>query len=566
MMAVSGSRALVLGAVLSLAIGSPALAQQFNWAACDGYGAASGGGDGMTGYANVWLIFNPPGYGNTARSDVGQGDSAAAAAVCTRALEALAPAHWRRRVNLLQARALHRADFGEAEGALEDLALADEAATAGAGDVLFERSQGVGLMLSRAFVLSRLERNDEAREWLTRAMTARPYDRGVAAIVAAFPGAGTDPAFARAALEHRARLEPRARGIVAADLFDQRRFTEFLAIAPYLAPPWNYPPVNETYLGQALRELRDHEQAIKFRVSVDAMTGYAETAMGRYEAADQAFRRARTTLAAGGDAPEPPTLTGRDLEVYSNRIDQTWNRLKPIRAVIEEMEQVSQRRRRIAQGEAEAVLQSLPDDPLAADAAGVDILLALAEALPAEAAEARAAADRMVAASASRANKFPVLKLSDMFAAMPAAETAGRLAPWREAGRPFLASRDYFVAPDSMGYREKTSQDGVVTVRFRGDNSPQTQVEEMALLRAAQLARAGGHVGFVLLDRRDTEWTDQTTYYGVPLRTDPNGFESEIDLRFVDAETAAASGGMSLSADDVFAALAPIYLREQPRR
>lgn len=562
-----GSRALALGAVLSLAIGSSALAQQNNWSSCDGYGAASRGGDGMTGYANVFLIFNPPGYGTTARSDVGTGPGAIAA--CDRALDALATPHWRRRINLLQARALHKASTGQGESALEDLDLADQAAVAGQGDALFERSQGVGLMLSRAYVLERLNRDDDARGWLARARDARPYDRGVAAIVAGLGGGGSTNAFDRTAQNHRARLEPRGRSVVAMDFFNERRFEDFLAVEPYLMPPRSYPQLNELPVSVGLRELRDHERSVEFRVTVGSLTGYALATVGRYEEADQAFARARAILEAGRQTPTPPALRGPALQQYSERLTGSWGRLSPMQAMIDEMAQAAQRRRMVASGQVEAVIQSLADEPLLADATGVDTLLAIAEALPPDdAAPAREAAERLSATLSQRdqARAAPAFALNDLFAALPAAETADRLSAWREAKRPFLAMEGSPADRDAVGYRESTGGDGVVTVRFRGGDSPQSQIEEMALLRAAELARQGGHAGFVLVDRRDTEWSTQTTQYGVPLRSDPNGFESEIDIRFAEAGAPDASNGMNLVADEVIAALGPLYIREQPRR
>lgn len=561
-----GLRALALGAALSLTIGSSALAQQFNWAACDGYGAASRGGDGMTGYANVFLIFNPPGYGNTARSEVATGANALTA--CTRALEALSPAHWRRRINLLQARALHGANAGQGEAALVDLDLADEAAAAGENDPLFQRSQRVGLMLSRAYVLDRMGRADEARQWLTQARTARPYDRGVAAVIAGIAGSADAGAFGVEALGHRARLDLTGRSTIAMDLLEKGRFEEFLALKPYLVAPRDYPEVNELPVSVALRELSNHEREVQFRVLFGSLAGYALTATGRYEAADQAFARARVDLAAGRQTPTRPTLRGPALEQYTERLSGSWTRISAAEGMIDEAARAAQRRRMVAEGQAEAVVRSLEAEPLTADATGVDILLAIAETLPPEeAAAARAAAERLrVTLSEYGIRSKPTFRVNDMFAALPAAETPDRLSAWREAKRPFLAMRGSPADNDAVGYRDSTGENGVVTVRYRGGDSPQAQVEEMALLRAAELARQGGHRGFILVDRRDTEWSVQTTHFGIPLRSDPNGFESEIDIRFVDPSAAEVWDGVVLIADEVYDALAPVYIREQPGR
>jgi len=560
------ARTLALGAALSLAMGSSALAQQFNWTSCDGYGAASRGGDGMTNYANVFLIFNPPGYGNTARSDVGTG--ASAIDVCSRALDSLPAAHWKRRINLLQARALHRAAAGQGEAALADLDLADAAAAAGQADPLFERSQRVGLMLARGYVLDRMGRKDEARQWLAQAREARPYDRGVASVAANLTEGDSTTSFSQDALISRARLDPRTRATVAMRLFDEGRFEEFLALSPYLVAPEDYPEVGELPVSVGLRELENHERKVQFKAMFATMAGYALTAGGRYDEAEQAFSEARAHLAAGRQTPAPPTLRGAALEQYSGRLSRSWARISEIQPVMDDYERAAERRRMVAEGKAEEVIASLDREPLVGDATGVDTLLAIAATLPPEEAPmAQTAAENLRAQIAARAERAQTdVAVRDVFAALPIAETEDRLSAWREAKRPMFAMRGSPADLDSVGYRESTTPDGMVTVRFRGGQSPRNQVEEMALLRAAELARQGGHAGFLLLERRDTEWSTHTTQYGMTLRSDPNGYETEIDIRFVDTATPDAEGGMILAADDVYARLAPVYIREAPRR
>lgn len=560
-MIIKQRRLLALAGLLSVAFGTPALAN--DWVACDGYGAAARSGDGMSEYATVLLIFSPPSYGNTARAGTAQGASAISG--CDAALSQLPAAHWRRKVNLLQARALHRVMAGQFEEALQDLDLAE---TAGAqGDALFDRSQRVGLALSRALALHRLDRKEEAESLLGAAAQTRPYERGVASVATSLSGlSGETPAFIQAQ-EHQARLEPRYRMPVALRLFDEGRYEDFLALRPYVIAPQEFPQLGELPVSVALREIHNREAAIQFDVALDVMRAYALTALGRHAEAEQALTTARDRLHAGVGTPPAPRLSGPALEQYTQRLSTSPRRLNRYKDGLEAMALAVARRRLIAEGRSQEVIEALERNRLPMDGSSLDILLAIAETLPPDqAAQARSAAEQLRTRLADARKPDAALDLTQLFDALPAAETPGRLAPWREAKRPWLVMEGSQSDTTAVGYRDRVGQDGLVTVRFRGAATPQAQVEEMALLRAAELAQQGGHKGFVIIDRRDTSWSISTTHFGVPLRSDPAGFESELDIRFVDPAGLTAPSSLLFDTDQVYAALAPVYMTAPPAR
>jgi hypothetical protein len=109
------------------------------------------------------------------------------------------------------------------------------------------------------------------------------------------------------------------------------------------------------------------------------------------------------------------------------------------------------------------------------------------------------------------------------------------------------------------GYRETSRPDGGVTVRFRGALSLRAQVEEIALLRAVELARQAGKRGFIITDRWDTSWSTELLYYRTPFRSDPDGFETELDFQFVDPPAGDVEAWLGLRADSVCNALVPAY-------
>jgi hypothetical protein len=229
------------------------------------------------------------------------------------------------------------------------------------------------------------------------------------------------------------------------------------------------------------------------------------------------------------------------------------------------MERTAARRKMIADGQGEAVLLGLTNEPLPRDGSGFDTLLALSSLMPErDAVGAQAAVQQQRRQPAADSNK-DALTLHDFFMALPPAEVVDGPLAWRHARRPLLAMRGSARDLDAVGYRDEVQDNGIVTIRFRSLANPLNQVEEMALLRAAQLAREGGHAAFLVVDRRDTAWSRQMSFNNIPGATWANGYESEIDVRFVDRGAADTGNEMTLDADAVYNALSAAYMRERPR-
>lgn len=95
-------------------------------------------------------------------------------------------------------------------------------------------------------------------------------------------------------------------------------------------------------------------------------------------------------------------------------------------------------------------------------------------------------------------------------------------------------------------------------------------IEEMALLRAADLARQSGKKGLIIVDRHDTAFTISTESYGTVVRTDPNGFETDLDVLFVDPNALPAKyqdqGWRVIDVDEAYNSLAPVYIRSKASR
>ena len=110
------------------------------------------------------------------------------------------------------------------------------------------------------------------------------------------------------------------------------------------------------------------------------------------------------------------------------------------------------------------------------------------------------------------------------------------------------------------GFRSKVNPDGTTNVEFIGNTPSAALVQEMTLLRAAELARTAGKPAFVIVDRKDYSRTMRTMRYGTEISSVPTGFKTELSIRFVDAgvETERA-----LDAVKVIDAMAPLYYEEK---
>ncbi|HVV64917.1 MAG TPA: hypothetical protein VHC42_05575 [Rhizomicrobium sp.] len=537
---------------------------------CDGYGAASSAGDGMTEWATVLLLFNPPGYGNTSRSGASRG--AEGIADCDAALVDLPTKHWRRKVSLLRARALHRLDEGDAPGAISDLDLADAAASTG-NDLLYARSLGLGVKYVRALAVRRSgqEANGEALALSTEA--ERPYDRQsvVAAMIALGPKAPKDD---RIGLERAlAKLVPTAVDALFVEALAGADFKNAIVLYGQLTPYREYGLVNISDGQQRERQMRDFAMEEFFRASRAGAYAFALAAVGRDADARAALAEARTKLSADTQPPPPldPSLSSSEhARETAYREENVANRKKVAELAGQTIDQWQSRvemRLALSAGNAAQALAALKASQLKPGWPEKTMLDEILQRLPKADVSSRGAAQAL-RASISDVGEEP--SLETLFKALPEPETAERVPPYIEARKPFLAMTGSQADLDAEGYRTRGPDGrGVVTVGFRGDRGTASMIEEMALLRTADMARQQGKKKILIVDRRDTAFSISTTYYGTPLRTDPDGFQTELDVLLTNADSLPAEftgqAWRLLDADEIYNALAPVYIRPQAK-
>lgn len=551
------------GLVLGSALAGTALADASSaeYRGCDGYGAASGEGDGMTSYASFLLIFNPPGYGNTDTSKTSPGRIGVER--CDAALSDLPERHWMRKVSLLRSRALHRLENYDAPGAMADLDLA-QAAVKDASDPFYARSLGLSVTLVRALALRISGAQDEAETLALQAVAARPYNRQVLLSAMTAMGPGAKAEHVRTIRQAIARLVPDQSALLFFEAFEAGDFAEAIKLYPQLIPPTEIGDINLSVAEAAGRAWRDFETARNFWAWHDGAYAYALATSGQGANARAALVEARNRLARD-TAPLPP-MSAEDARDTEKAALDKGNRDIRLHAAAEggqtldEWTRMVEWRLMLAEGKAVEVAAALRTQKMAHSWAAADLMDALMAQIPEKqrptVSPSITIKERLKREWASKAKLEP----ADMFERLPAPETARRIPPYEEAVTSFLGSDR-----DTEGFRTAGPDErGVITISYRGLRTVPSTVEEMALLAAADFVRKQGKTGMIILRRGDVRFTEYTTQYGVPLRSDPKGFQTEfalvaVDLAALPAQYADARWRV-IDADQVYASLAPLYI------
>ncbi|MDQ0465802.1 hypothetical protein QO010_003594 [Caulobacter ginsengisoli] len=549
---------------------------------CDGYGMPASGGDGMTSYANIWGIFNPPGYGTTAKADTNRGTAGIAACDAALADEHLLPAYWRRKVNLLQARALHRLEKGDAKGALADLDLAD-AAIADRADPFFARSQGISLGLVRAYAQG-LNGDQAGSEALAmRLLSQRPYSRQAPFSALIAIGEDGDPKLLEILDRATARLQPSSIDGLYKRMIGEGRWAEAIPLYGQLAAPKTRQRF--AYGGTVLEyDTVDILNTNLFWIDRGGSYAYALATQGRGAEARAALAAVRARFEAAL-VRDPPLLAEKkpkksQIAAAASKVRQQDALAVRGAAQLNSWTSLVERRVKIDEGGAGAVVDTLVKEPPPRNVIGREFMTALAVRLKADPKTLPETLQVVAAATPPPTPPIPaVIKsrrggVASLFETLPTAETAEHLPNYKKAGSGIWTGdesgfTDVKVAP------ALTSEYGpdVATVKFRSMQTNPAVAEEMALLRAADLALQAGKSGLIILARADVEHTLNSTYYGSVVRSDPTGFSTELSVVFVDKanlpERFKGAEWRVIDARAAYDALAPIYVRpetEKPKK
>jgi len=554
--------------VLIQSVAALADASSSQYRGCDGYGAASSDGDGMTELATVLLIFSPPGYGNTARGTTSRG--AAGIADCDAALADLPAKHWMRKVSLLRARAMHRLDNNDYPGAFADLDLAAAAAQQ-ADDPLYARSLGLGVSYVRALALRKSGDTAKGIALAQSALAQRPFNRPSIASAFIAMGPAAPPADIEKVQHVLARLLPTEIDKLFVETLDTGRFQEAIALYSQLTPYREIGQVNISEGQQRERAMRDFSNGMLFKTSRAGGYAFALASIGKGEEALATIAAARAQLAQDTDPPplDPSLSPSEHARQIAYREEETVSRQKAIAAAGKNLDIwvgfVGQRQM-IDQGKAVDVLKALQSQTTKHGWPDMQLLDAIIAKLPKTDKTSLAAAQSMKASWGMVVASPREASLDTFFKALPEPETLNRVPRYEAARQPLFGKSGRYADMVNNGYQQRgPDADGMTTVSFRGENSTASMIEEMALLRAADLARQAGKKGIIIVDRHDTAFTISVESYGTIVRTDPNGFETDLDVLFVDPNALPDKyrdhAWRVIDADEAYNSLASVYIR-----
>lgn len=519
---------------------------------CDGRPHPGRKADGMRAAANS-LSYSALLRG---RSDV--------VAACTRALASprLLPTQTLRKAHLLRARAAARLQAGGATEALQDLDLALAAAPEITSDRFLERSMGVSITLLRALAHAQAGDLGAATPLARAAATRRPYALQVQQVVAnilqaARPPGDTSPSPWLALT----RLEPDAGATALIKEAEVGNYPGVLALRPAVVNEW---PEERPSAG-ALVLADPNARRLLSTVIVSLHTAYARAATGDAAGARRDLADVRSHLAKPGSEPAEKSVgsaaTGLAL-LSSAKLSEALDKFVDTRA-----RQIEARIAVLENRPSEAIA-ALVAAPMPKDAATLDLLTALKSVVPAE--NAALVPDlepfREAAAEGRRA------VLADIApAALIAPETARAVIEYDRARPDVLGALVGGVLSMGTsllgginrtdGFRSTANPDGTIKVEFLGNTPSAALVQEMTLLRAAELVRAAKASAFVITDRSDSARRLVTTQYGAEISSKPTGFKTELTIRPL-ASGAETPG--SFDALTVIDALGPLYYEAKP--
>lgn len=527
----------------------------------------------MTTRASFLFIFNPPGYGNTDTSQTRA--EQAGVEDCDAALSDLPEQHWMRKVSLLRARALHHLEALDSVSAIGDLDLA-AAAVKDPADPYFSRSLGLGVDLVRALALRIAGDQTKAEALALQAVAARPYNKqvGLCALIAVGPHA-TPAALEtiRHAIGRLVSVEVTNEFVDASESGD---FAQVIALHPQLATP-DEPLESLNMSGSEFAEYnwRNFENARKFWAWSDGVYAYALAAAGKADEARAAIEAGRARLAS--DTAPPPALSPADakdnekVSLHNGDVEIRERSVVEGKKTLDTWAGMVDLRIMVLQGKVKDAMVAMRSQTLVRSWASIDLVQAIAAALPPKDRPAILPGQNLKDELEQARIKRLTSHAHDLFQHLPPAETKSRIPSYEEAVVPFFAMSGSKMERDAEGYRIAGPDDqGVMTVSFRGVWAGEATVEELALLAAVDAARKAGKKGVVVLKNQDVRYTLGTTYYGTPVRTDPEGYQTELHVVFVDPaalpQQYVGAGWRVIDADQAYASLAPIYVKSLSKK
>lgn len=470
---------------------------------------------------------------------------------CSRALASprLLPTQKLRQANLLRARAAASLQLGNPAAALKDLDAANAVTTAQATDPFFARSMGVSLSLLRSIALAQAGDLPTAVLWSQKAATARPYSlqvQQVAAVIGQFGRSTT--ARTPSPWVSITRLDPTAASTAVLKEAELGDFAAVLALQANTVPNWP----SERLDPMALFSNGPAANNLLSTMLVQLAVAYARAATGDPVGARRDLVEVRARVAALRPVAGPGTVNP-----FTARSDAVLDAFLAARA------RQIEARIAIDENRPSDALAALIAAPLPHDAATVDLLRALKTAVPAKDA---ALVPDPAGFEPDRADGRRKVLAAIAPAALIAPETPRAVINYKSARPNILGALvgGAFSMGFSLlggikrtdGFHSTPNPDGSIKVEFVGNTPSAPLVQEMTLLRAAEMTREAHKPAFVIVARKDYTRKLTTTQRGMVIKSVATGFKTELTIRYVDANE---QSGRAIDALTVIDALGPLY-------
>lgn len=543
---------LMLAALGALASTAAQASDKRDFGACDGRAHPGKADDGMRGEASQ------PGYSSFLLSR-GLGGQTSDIAACDRALASprLLPTQSLRRAHLLRARAAAQLRAGDAARALADLDLAEAATADRAGDPFHKRSMGVSITLLRALARAQSEDTAAATALARQAMAARPYSLQVqqvaATVLQSARAAGAAGSASPSPWLAVGRLAPEAATTALIKEAEIGNFAGVLALRNAANLSW--PTERLKPMSLAMRDPASEQLLSALLVSLH--TAYARAATGDPAGARRELAEVRMHVAA--TRPEPKPAKGAMAALVPATADA-------IDKYVELRARQIEARIAVAEGRPSEAIAAMVAAPLPRDAATVELLKALKGAVPAQDAALVPDIAAFEKAAVESERESLTAAISN---ALIAPETPRVVVDYEKArpnilgalvGGALSMGTSLLGGIDRLdGFRSTVKPDGTTKVEFVGNTPSAALVQEMTLLRAAEVARAAGKPAFVIVERKDFARRMTTSRGGVPISSVATGFKTELTIRYVEA---GAEPERALDATAVIDQLGPLYYQD----
>ncbi|MBE5073795.1 hypothetical protein IM511_05710 [Erythrobacteraceae bacterium E2-1 Yellow Sea] len=509
-----------------------------DFSGCDGLLKPKAKDDGMRGQAST-SSFSFMFQGSDAKSKI---------ASCNRALAnpKLRPTQTLRRAHLLRARAAAHLKSRDFDAALADIDAAQLSVEEYKGEFFFQRSMGVSLDLLRALALHEQGNHEAAAQLAERAAGERPFAIQVqqsAAILraASLPEGGTfDPL-----LENLKRIDPSARRLSLSRRKGSPDLEELAASAGELSLTFPAPLSTQSMLGNN-SDLTGLLRTWAMPVSEAMLVSYALAATGRHEQARARVEAIRAAIEEQG-ATNENQFTKAIAGLVTQQTFEPLSDLVEARIAIDE--------NRLADAAELVQGMKLKDGSITRDLydAYNDVKMQSGQDAP--------ELPALIEASPIRLNN--ITRIVDSLLLPP--ETERELIDYKKS-RPnilgALVGGAFSLGTSLLGGIERTSgfrstenDDGTIMVEYTGSTTSGPVVQEMTVLRAAEVASEHGKSHFRVESRKDYQRYLTKTQYGSEISRTLTGYKTELTIRLLDAVEA----DEDLDAVAVIDRLGPIY-------